>query len=318
VNSNDVVAEANLTPEHLLLDISRGLGVSAGEADRYLQYKMGDEVSADDVLAGPVGIGRRVVRAPEAGKVVIAGDGQVLLEVESKLFELRAGIPGVAVELLPDRGVVIETTGALVQGVWGNGRTDFGLLNVRMESPEDILTNDSLDVSLRGSIVMGGYCDQEEVITSVSGMPLRGLILGSMASSLVPIAARVRFPIIVLEGFGHIPMNLNAFNLLSTSERREVSLNAEFWNQYEKTRPEVVIPLPVESYPALPTESDSFGAGQQVRIIRAPYKSMIGSILSLHQGYSLMPSGVRARAAEIQFENGEKAVLPLANLELIE
>ena len=80
VGATDVIARANLTPEHLLLDISRGLGVAEETADQLIQYKAGEQVSEGDVLAGPVGMTKRVVRAPNDGRVIIAGGGQVLLE----------------------------------------------------------------------------------------------------------------------------------------------------------------------------------------------------------------------------------------------
>src|SRR4030067_1795070 len=76
---SDVVAEALLRPEHLLLEIGRGLGWAPKEADHYIQRRAGDEVGEGDVIAGPVGIGRRVVRTPKSGTVVVAGGGQVLL-----------------------------------------------------------------------------------------------------------------------------------------------------------------------------------------------------------------------------------------------
>src|SRR4030042_1414804 len=121
VRPTDVVAEAVVRPEHLLLDIGRGLGLLPQEADHYIQRRAGDEVGEGDIIAGPVGISRRVVRAPKSGTVVVAGDGQVLLELEGEFSELQAGYFGVVSEMVGDRGVVIESSGALIQGVWGNG-----------------------------------------------------------------------------------------------------------------------------------------------------------------------------------------------------
>src|SRR3972149_5807084 len=86
--------------------------------------RVGEEVSENDVIAGPASLGR-VVRTPRPGKVVVASGGQVLIEVASRPYELVAGISGVVIELIPDRGAVIATTGALIQGGWGNGRIDF-------------------------------------------------------------------------------------------------------------------------------------------------------------------------------------------------
>lgn len=317
VNSVDVIAEANLTPEHIVLDLAQGLGLPPEKADQHLQHRAGDQVSEGDVLAGPVGLARRVVRAPRPGKVILAGNGQILMEAESVPFELRAGIPGVISALIPDRGAVIESTGALVQGVWGNGKIDSGLMHVLLSKPEDELTTDHLDVSLRGSVILAGFCGEAKVLYTAAELPLRGLILASMAASLVPIAATMDFPIVVIEGFGLLPLNTPAFNLLSTSDRRETTLNAEPYDIYAGTRPEVVIPLPVATIPAEPKEIAFFAPEERVRIVRAPFQAKTGNLIALRPGLQAFTSGLWALGAEIQLDNGEEVVLPLANLELL-
>ena len=318
VSTTDVVGEAKVNAEHLLLDVVRGLGLPVSKVDRHIQCKAGNRVLQDDVLAGPVGLTKRVVRAPRSGRVILAGDGQVLLELESPPMELKAGLPGVVIDLLEDRGVVIETTGALIQGVWGNGCIDYGLMFVLARSPDDILTTDRLDVSLRGSLVMGGYCEDADVLKTAASLPIRGLILASMEPELVPLAASMSFPIIVIEGFGRLSMNSAAFKLLSTNDQREVSLNAEQWDRFSGTRPEIIIPLPAPGEPALPPDADMFTAGQQVRIVQASHKSEIGTIMELRPGMTVLPSGIQALSAEIRLESGENVVLPLANLEVLE
>lgn len=318
VSPRDIVAETNLSPEHIVLDLVRGLGVSPEEADALVERKAGDEVDEGDVIAGPVGISRRVVRAPDPGKVVVVGDGQVLLEVESKPMELQAGMAGVIVELISERGVVIETVGALIQSVWGNGRIDYGLLNIRLGSPHDILTKDMLDISLRGSVLLGGHCQDEEVLQSAEDLPLRGMILSSMDSALISVARKRRYPILVVEGFGQLAMNPLAFQLLTSSERREVALNAGQWDKYTSSRPELVITLPAEGNPQLPSDTDFFTPGRQVRVVAPPYKGEIGTILNVKSGLASMPSGIRVQAAVVSLERSEEIVLPLANLEIIE
>lgn len=318
VSTTDIVGEAKVYSEHLLLDLVGGLGMPAQKADRYLQCKAGNRVLQDDVLAGPVGITKRVVRAPGNAKVILAGDGQILLEMESPPMELKAGLPGMVIDLLEDRGVVIETTGALIQGVWGNDQIDYGLMFALARSLDDVLTTDRLDVSLRGSVVFGGYCGDAEVLKTASSLPLRGLILGSMDPSLVPVAVRLKFPVIVIEGFGLLPMNSAAYKLLSTNDQREVSLNAKQWDRFTGIRPEIIIPLPAPGEPMLPPDADLFTAGQDVRIVRAPNKGDIGTIVEIRAGMSALPSGLQAPAAEIRLESGENTLIPLANLEVLE
>jgi hypothetical protein len=148
-------------------------------------------------------------------------------------------------------------------------------------------------------------------------MPLRGLILGSLNPSLLSVASRMPYPILVLDGFGKIPMNSAAFKLLTTNERREVSVNAEPWDLYSGSRPEVVISLPTTGVITQPVEAGYFVPEQQVRVISAPYRGKIGTIANLDPGLYLFPNGIRALAAQVNLETGEDAVIPLANLEVL-
>jgi hypothetical protein len=317
VGATDVIAEATLNPEHLLLDISLGLNLPSSKADTFLQVKNGDEVDAGTIVAGPARYGR-VVRAPKPGRVVVAGSGQVLLELDTRPFELKAGLPGVVSELIDDRGAEIETTGALIQGVWGNGHIEYGLLNVLARSPQDVTTPDRLDVSLRGSIILGGMVDDPETLKTAAEIPLRGLILSSMDSALLPQAARLKIPVILIEGFGSIPMNPAAFKLLSTSDRREAAVNAEAWDPYTGARPEVIIPLPSAGEISLPKDVNTFATGQKVRVNGMLRKTTSGSITSLPEGLFALPNGVRAQTAEVQLDNGEKVLVPTVNLEILD
>jgi hypothetical protein len=317
VAATDIVAEALVTPEHLLLDLALGLGLPADQADSHIQRLAGEEVDAGDIVAGPVGVGRRVVRAPQKGRIVVSGGGQMLLELDSQPFELRAGLPGVISDLIPDRGVVIQTMGALIQGVWGNGRMDYGLLQVLARFAEEELHPDRIDVSLRGSVVLGGICEEPEVLTTADELPLRGLILASMRSSLAPLALKTRCPILLTEGFGHIPMNPNAFNLLSTSQRREVSILAERPDSSQGIHPELIIPLPTETGESIPPDSATLRVGSQVRIIHSLHHGRVGAVVDLLPGQENLPSGILATSARVRLAEDELAVIPLVNLEIL-
>jgi hypothetical protein len=317
VTPTDVVAEAMLRPEHLLLDVARGLGLDAKDADHYIQRRAGDEVGEGDVIAGPVGISRRLVRTPRSGTVVVAGGGQVLLELEGEFSELKAGYTGEVSDIIGDRGVVIESVGSLIQAVWGNGKINYGLLTILAKAPDELVTPDMIDVSLRGAVVMACNCEDEKVLISAEELPVRGMILASMDSALVPVALSVSYPIVLIEGFGKLPMNQDAFNIFVSGARREVSVNADPWNRIANTRPEVVISLPDGVYPANLTDSAVFAIGQTVRVVSPPYKSLIGTITSLQPGLSVLPSGLRAETAGVRLLSGDTVQVPLANLEII-
>ncbi len=317
VSPTDVVAEANFAREHVLLDVARTFGVPPAVADKLIRVNEGDRLTQGALVAEKGGIIPRSIKAPRAGRVIVVGGGQVLMEAGDARIELRAGLPGVVTRVIPERGVVIRTAGALIQGVWGNGRIDSGLMANLIEKPDELLTADRLDVSLRGSVILGGHVRDVDTLRAAAELPVRGLIVSSILSSLLQSAVQTRFPILVLDGFGAMPMNSAAFKLLTTNNKREVTVNAEHFDRYSGNRPEAIIPLPVSSEPEEPNDFEMFAVGQQVRMRRAPHAGMIGTIANLPPGLSLLPSGLRAPAAEVKLENGESVLAPLVNLEVV-
>jgi len=317
VSPADVVAEASWAREHVLLDVGSALNLSPSAADKLIRCKTGDRVTAGAVIATGQGMFRKTVTAPRDGRVVITGGGQVLIEVGESRMELRAGIPGNVVQIIPDRGVVIQTAGALVQGVWGNGRVDTGILTNLTEQPDGVLTPGRLDVSLRGAVIVAGLCKDADTLQAAAELPVRGLILASLFPSLLPVAREMRYPIVLTDGFGSMPMNSAAYRLLTTNVKREATLKAEIFDRYGGARPEIIIPLPVSSEPALPQDVATFAAGQTVWLRRPPAAGMIGTITTLRSGLTPLPSGLRAPSADVKLENGEQVLVPLINLEVV-
>jgi hypothetical protein len=317
VNPTDVMAEATFAREHVLLDVGRNFGISSEAADKLIRVSEGDPVAQGALIAEKPGLMPQSIKAPRAGRVIIAGSGQVLMEVGDTRIELKAGLPGVVTQVIPDKGVVIRTAGALIQGVWGNGRIDHGLMVSLLDKPDDILKAERLDVSLRGSVILAGQIRDLDTLKAAAELPVRGLILSSIPSSLIVPAYQMRYPILVTEGFGALPMNSAAFKLLTTNNKREATVNAEHFDRYTGSRPEVIIPLPISSEPEEPVNYGAFETGQTVRLRRPPHAGMIGAIAAIPPGLSLLPSGLRASSAEVRLENGESMLVPLVNLELV-
>ena len=317
VTPMDVIAETRWAREHVLLDVARLLRVSPNAAERLIKCKLDDRLAASAEIAVGKGLFPRSVRTPREGRVVAVGGGQVLMEVGEAKMELRAGIPGTVIEVIANRGAIIQTAGALIQGVWGNGRIDSGLLVNIAEAPDSVLSVGKLDISLRGSIIMAGMVKDAETLEAAAELPARGLILSSIFPSLLQKAREMRYPIMVTDGFGSLPMNSAAYKLLSTIAKREVPVNSETFDRYSGTRPEVIIPLPISANPPTPREVETFAVGLQVRMRRPPFMGMIGSIISLKSGLSVLSSGLRAPAAEVKLENNETVIAPLVNLEVV-
>ena len=317
VTPMDVIAETRWAREHVLLDVARLLRVSPSAAERLIKCKVDDRLAASVEIAIGRGLFPRTVRTPREGRVVAVGGGQVLMEVGESKMELRAGTPGTVIEVTANRGAAIQTAGALIQGVWGNGRIDSGLLVNIADGPDSVLSAGKLDISLRGSVILSGMVKDAETLVAAAELPVRGLILSSIFPSLLQKAREMRYPIMVTEGFGSMPMNSAAYKLLSTNAKREVTVNAEIFDRYSGAKPEVIIPLPISADPPTPREVETFASGLQVRMRRPPFMGMVGSIVSIKPGLSLLPSGLRAPAAEVKLENNETVIAPLVNLEVV-
>lgn len=318
VQAADIVAEAEVRPKHVFLDIARALGVPPREVGRHMACEKGDRVEAGDILAGPIGIPRKMVRAPADGRVVEISQGRVLFQQSGSVISLHAGFPGTVVSSDGMQSVVLETTGALVQATWGNGREDYGVMRMMGESAADRLQTDKLDVNLRGAVMIAGTCQHPGPLRQAHELAVRGLILGSASSDLIPMMRRLPFPILVLEGFGEVPINPTSFNMLSTNIGREVCLNARNARTYESQCPEVIIPLPATKDVDLPDEVFPLKAGLRVRLLREPYFGESGIVREVMDRAVQYPSGIMARSVKVELSSGGTVTAPMANLEVIQ
>jgi len=316
VKADEVIATADLKGEHLSLDLARGLGVPKNKTTAYLKRSIGDELDEGAVIASRPGLVSRSVRAPRAGTLVAVGGGQALLQINRKPFELKAGIPGTVFKVEADYGAVIRVTGAWIQGVWGNGKIGTGGLYVAADSPDHVIRTADLDPSQRGQIMLAGHCNSPKILEALGQIKMSGLILGSMDTRLRPAASRMPYPIMVLEGFGKIPLNPVAYKLLSTSAQRDTTLNAARFDRALGTRPEVIIPVGGEVASSVPVELEPLELGKRVRVLQSPYRGMVGTISQI-AGNQRMPNGLRTESVEIAFGEEEKVLVPVANIEIL-
>jgi len=53
VEGTDNIAEANITPKHIMFNIARGLKMPVDSSDQYINYEVGDRIVEGDMIAGP-------------------------------------------------------------------------------------------------------------------------------------------------------------------------------------------------------------------------------------------------------------------------
>src|SRR3970040_840568 len=112
-------------------------------------------VTLERKLPGPGTVTVRVREKVQPPDVV----AEVQPPAKHYFLDLAAGVPRVVVASDGTSSLAIETTGALVQGAWGNGRRGWGVMRVIGKGPSDRLHTTQLDVELRGAGLLAGVCD---------------------------------------------------------------------------------------------------------------------------------------------------------------
>jgi len=319
VEPTQVVARVHQTQDFRIMDVARALRVPRSQVKRFMLKEVGATVEVNQPLAARGGLFRRIVRAPAKGAIVAVGNGRVLLEVEPELVEVRANLTGTVIAVTPGLSVTIETPGAIVQGMWGCGGEAFGVLRVVAERRDESLRAKHVDVACHGAIVIGGGTIEASALEQAQQLQVRGLIAGSMEGEMRAQAEAMPFPIILTEGWGRVPMAEPIFNLLQAQTGREASISAETRARFSFKRPEILIPLPTETRPALPPPPGApLFVGAKVRVVRPPYLGMVGVVAAISPQAQRIASGARVRGVEVDLGGDAGTVfVPYVNLELL-
>ncbi len=305
------------------------------ELEPALRVKPGSHIKQGELLAEHrsfFGLSRATIEAPIDGTLesVSFVTGQAMLREPPEHVEISAYIDGIVVEEIPHEGVIVEAEAALIQGIFGLAGEVHAPLTLVAERPDQTLRATDLDPSHEGKIVIGGGQITLDAMKHATELGVAGVVVGGFAYQDVKellgydvgVAVTGNEPIsttlIVTEGFGDISMAKATYELLASHDGAKASINGATQIRAGVIRPEVVIPhgRPVDEVP----EHESLGleVGAPVRCIRAPYFGKIGKVKDLPVELQVMASETKVRVLEVAFENGDTAILPRANVEVIE
>jgi hypothetical protein len=317
VSADTVVAETNLATGYRLLDLDKILAARISNIDKVLLKKIGDVVQEGEPIARTRGFAKRECLAPVQGKILDARGNRVLIEAAGQHVELKAFYPGEVHRLIPARGVEIEITGALIQGVWGTGQETLGKIDVVVPDGKTALTADMINTAHMGKILVGGRTLDADVIVQAVHNQVRAVIVGSLQSALLPVIETNPVSVIITEGFGDFEMNSSAFELLHSLSGLEACFSPITQTHWMARRPEIVIPLSAEGQPPMSEHSVSLQVGARVRALRAPYENTLGEVVSLPPHRYRLESGIRIQGAEVDLQSVGKVFIPFENLEII-
>lgn len=313
----EIVARGVRAGRYIVLDLRTALGTSDPEEMAPLIHVRSNQVvRKGDLLAGDPKQRRSQVMAPASGVVDDLVDGRLILQAGYRDEVIRAGFQGSVISVRVNRGVVLEATGGLVQGVWGNGRTHLGPIKFAPRGGMNVLEADELATDWRSALVVSPQPLDKMSLAKADALGLGGVIAPSMPANLREVAFKLKIPIMLTEGFGAEPMNGMALSVLEGYVDIQATLTARAPNRWLPDRPEVIIPSATQGVPTKPTASEVLRVGSEVRITRKPYGGVIARVARLPQAPRQIENGLRLPVAEVTLPSGRLVTVPLVNLEL--
>jgi len=338
VQREQVVARTELPGNVRTMNVVNRLGIAADELQTFMLKKEGDPVRQGEPIAESrplIKWFKTTVEADVDGTVesISAITGQVLLREPPLPVEVLAYVDGSIVKVIADEGVIVETRGAFVQGIFGVGGEAYGPLRMLSDAPSQDLTPEMVDSDSAGRIIVGTGLVTHAVIDKARQVGAAGIIgagihdsdlrnlLGYDLGVAITGAEDIGLTVIVTEGFGRIAMARRTFDILRDCHGKQASLSGATQIRAGVMRPEIIVPdlegaAPVTKGAA--GHGEGMGEGDPLRVIRAPYFGHIGKVGRLLADLQQVESGASVRVLEVEFEDGTRVVVPRANVELIE
>ncbi len=340
VTSDSVVARTELPGIVEPVNVANILGVPPQDVAEHMIKKVGDHAQQDEIIAKSksfFGMFTAVAKAKIAGTVenISSVTGQVLLRGAPIPIEVKAYLNGVVTDIFEREGVEVTTWGGFVQGIFGIGPETHGPLKMLSKNNKEILTEKEIDASCKGFIIVGGSLVTAAGLRKAIEVGAVGIVVGGFNDKDlrdflgydlgVAITGNEDkgITLVVTEGFGEIMMAQRTFELLKSNEGKEACINGATQIRAGVIRPEVVIPKINElgeKELSKVVEMDNIGliVGSPVRVIREPYFGKLGMVSDLPSKLQALESESHARVLEVQFEDGKKAIIPRANVEMLE
>jgi hypothetical protein len=340
VAAGDVVAETFMEGDVHPMNVANRLGCSPAEVPALMLKPEGSAVETGEPIArskGIFGMFKTEIAAEATGTLeqVSATTGQVMIRGAAIPVQVKAYLSGRVVEVLPREGCLVENDVLMVQGIFGVGGETEGDIRVACTDHEQVLTPELITPEMTGAVILGGARMTVAAIRRAIEVGAAAVVSGGIDDQdLKDLLGRdlgvaitgnetIGITVIVTEGFGDIAMAARTWKLLASKAGRRASVNGATQIRAGVMRPEILVPLePGENEgevdPTVAHEAGVLEIGTTVRVIRDPYFGLLGQVSALPAEPAVLGSGSKARVLEVRFPDGGTAVVPRANVELIE
>jgi len=338
VEPDDVVARTELPGNVEPLNVANKLGIPPEDLSMVMLKKEGDTIKAGE----PIAVKKSFIKwFSSSCNATIDGTlesissitGQVLQRGLPIPVEVKAYLRGEVTEVIPDEGVVVSCEAGFVQGIFGIGGETYGTIKMAVPDNTTVLDENLITSDLKGHIIVGGSRVTASAFRKALDIGVKGIVVGGLDDKdlrdflgydigvAITGSEDINTTLVITEGFGQIDMAQRTFDLLKANEGVLSCINGATQIRAGVIRPEVVI---LSTKSAGKEEAEAISAvsgltiGSPVRVIRHPYFGMLGTVTDLPAPLTVLESESKARVLEVEFSDKKRAIVPRANVEMIE
>lgn len=343
VEPEDIVARTLKPEQPQIINVARALGIPPAQVYRAMRREVRNKVNVGQELARTAGLFGRKCLAPVTGMIVDIDSetGYVTIAPDPTEYVLQATVRGVAMEVLPYEGVVIETPAAQAYGAFGVGEERSGVLRLLALEPSDVVRPDQIDARSAYAILICGASISAAALRRAVVEQVRGIIVGGIEERELreflgwadhggwrlglhswqwPSPRDTPDPkltLVVTEGFGVRPMNRAIFELLSAQDRQEALIDGHTSLRRPLRRPRVVVPLTRSSGAQMEPPRPRLRVGATVRLLDREHLGETATVRALPAAPHLVGSGARVAAVEVVREGEPGLWLPRTCVEVL-
>ena len=330
------VAKAMIPGNPQSINVANALSCEEEDIEEYMVKKQGDPIKKDEVIAisrSFFGLFKTECRSPVEGVLEHISEvtGQVIIREPAVPIEVKAYINGTVTEIMENEGVVVQTKGAFIQGIFGVGGETDGIIKMVVKNGEEVLDAHHITAECKGKIVVGGSLMTGAAIRRAHEIGCAGIVAGGVIDKDlvdylgfdigVAVTGHEDIPLtlIVTEGFGAIPMAHKTFDLLQRLDGAHASINGATQIRAGVMRPEIIVPDASAVVIDSGISDGEMEAGTLIRCIREPYFGQLAEVVDLPPELQVIETGARVRIMNIKLRGSNEVVtVPRANVELIE
>src|SRR5262249_39322980 len=113
-------------------------------------------------------------------ELITSSSGHIGIREKSSPIEIPAYIRGRVAEVMEGEGVVVETRGAFIQGIFGVGGERQGTLRMAVNDPGHPVTPAEIHPEHRGQVLSGGSNISGAALRKAAELGVAGIVVGAI------------------------------------------------------------------------------------------------------------------------------------------